>query len=110
MGLLIQYKLKEGVIPDKDTIKTCDDGAKGMQDVLVEISKIAFPKLSWLIWIITRFYKRTITKDAITYNFYLFLDKKTIKKKPCDCICHTTEADNCMMCNCRDLSMDKILE
>lgn len=59
-------------IPDKKTIKTCDEGAKGMQELLVTTAKLVGGwKTAALIWILSRFYTRTISNNAITYDFYL---------------------------------------
>jgi hypothetical protein len=74
--LVIEYKMKKGFKPDKDTIKTCDEGAKGMQGLLVETAKIAMPRITWLMWILSRFYRRVITDNSIKYEFYLFPESK----------------------------------
>jgi hypothetical protein len=77
MSFVIEYKLKKGFIPTKDTIKTCDESRKAMQTLLIETAKIASPKTTWLIWLMTRFYQRRITEESISYEFYLFpSDKK----------------------------------
>lgn len=76
MSLIIEYKLKEGFTPDKSTIKSCDEGRKGFQSLLVETAKIASPKLTWIVWFMTRFYRRTITKESIRYEFYMFPEEK----------------------------------
>jgi hypothetical protein len=72
--------MKKGFEPDKDTIKSCDTAAKAMQDLLVETAKIAMPRLTWIMWILTRFYRRTVTKTSIRYEFYMIPDGK---EKPC---------------------------
>jgi len=76
MSLIIEYKLKKGFIPTKDTIKTCDESRKAMQTLLIETAKIASPKTTWLIWILTRFYKKIVTDEKISYEFYLFPSKE----------------------------------
>jgi hypothetical protein len=76
MSLVIEYKLKEGFIPTKDTIKTCDEARKAMQNLLIETARTVNPKLTWLMWLLSRFYKRTITKDKISYEFYFFPSEK----------------------------------
>lgn len=81
MSFIIEYKLKKGFIPDKSTIKSCDDGAKAMQNLLVETAKIAAPKAKWLMWFLSRFYKRTISKEKISYEFYLFPSGEKHEKK-----------------------------
>ena len=70
-GLVISYKLAKGYIPDKETIKVCDEAAKAFQSLLVNTAKITSNVPIWLMWFITRFYKRTITKESIDYWFYL---------------------------------------
>lgn len=72
MSLIIEYKLTKGYIPTKNTIKSCDEGCKEFQNVIVETAKITSPKMTWLMWLLTRFYKRKITEEAISYEFYLF--------------------------------------
>jgi len=72
MSLIIEYKLKKGFMPTKDTIKSCDEARKATQNLLVESAKIINPKLTWLMWLLSRFYKRTITEEVIKYEFFLF--------------------------------------
>lgn len=67
--MVITYKLSKK--PTKDTIKACDDGAKGMQELLVITAREVSPKLRWIVWLLTRFYSRKITDRAIEYDFYL---------------------------------------
>lgn len=79
MGVIIEYTMKEGHKPTKEIIKSCDTGREGFQEVLVEISKVVNPKapfIPWVVWVMTRFYKRTITDKSISYDFYLFPDSK----------------------------------
>lgn len=74
--------MKKGFKFNKETIKSCDESCKEMQNLLIEVTKITSPKIVWLIWVLTRFYKRTITDEAVSYDFYLFSDgKKNIKNK-----------------------------
>lgn len=73
----IEYTMKEGFKPDKETIKVCDDGARGFQSVMVEVGKIAGWRIGVFVWILTRFYKRIITDNSIVYDFYLFNDVLT---------------------------------
>lgn len=68
----MSYKIKsEGDHPSWNTIQACDNGAKAMQDLIVNTAKILMPLSIPIIWILTRFYKRTILKDEIRYDFYL---------------------------------------
>ena len=72
---MIKYAMSKGHEPTKEDIKVCDEGRKGFQSIIVETAKIAAPKykfVEWLAWLWTRFYKRTITKESISYDFYLF--------------------------------------
>ena len=63
-------RIAEGKV-DSDTLKTCDDGAKAMRDVLVRIAWVSFKPLVPIMWLLTRFYTRKITDTAIEYDFYL---------------------------------------
>lgn len=56
---------------DKEMIKACDEGARGMQDLTVETARVLKPGFVWLVWLLTRFYQRKITNEKISYNFYL---------------------------------------
>jgi len=72
MGFTMSYNLKKGLKEAQDeTIKSCDKGRKAMQEFLVEAAKTINPLAVPFIWVLTRFYKRTITKESIKYNFYL---------------------------------------
>lgn len=58
--------------PTNEMIKACDDGAKGFQDLLVTTTRLTIGwKLVPLVWLLSRFYKRTVTEKSIEYNFYL---------------------------------------
>jgi len=72
MSLILKYSLKKGAILDKEAIKSCDEGAKAMQNLLVEASRITNSKITWLVWLLSRFYKKKVSKEAISYNFYFF--------------------------------------
>jgi hypothetical protein len=68
----IEYQITAGKIPTKENIKACDDGAKAFQNLIVETARIMSNKIGVLIaWTVTRFYKRTITPEKISYDFYL---------------------------------------
>ena len=81
MSLIIEYKLKKGFVPTKDTIKTCDESRKAMQTLLIKTAKIVNPKLTWFMWLLSRFYKRTITEEVIKYEFFLFPDGSKLPKQ-----------------------------
>jgi hypothetical protein len=69
--------MKKGHKPTKKTIKACDEGRKGMQDVLVETARVLKGKrLTLLVWFLTRFFRRRITDEYIEYEFYLLKDEK----------------------------------
>jgi len=60
--------------PTIDSIKTCDEGAKAFQALIMHTAKLAGPKhLTTIpvIWLLTRFYKRIVTGNQIIYDFYL---------------------------------------
>lgn len=65
----IKYTINGKINPQ--TLHTCDEGAKGFQDALYQTAKTVQPRFAWLIWCMARFYKRTITKKKVTYNFYV---------------------------------------
>ena len=67
----IEYTLKRDAGIDKGLIKTCDAGFKAMQSMLVRTAWLTNKPLTPLMWILTRFYKRTISKDKISYDFFL---------------------------------------
>jgi len=77
--LILEYNLTKK--PTKDDIKVCNKGAKAMQALLVNSTKILMPKFTWLIWLLTRVYFRKITDKSITYSFPLILDNNKLKKK-----------------------------
>lgn len=63
-------------IPDKEMIAACDKGARGFQELIVETTKIFSSwKLAAIIWLLSRFYKRTVTDSEIEYDFYLLKGK-----------------------------------
>jgi len=69
----ITYKLsriKNGVT-DKKTLKDCETGRKAFQSVIVRTAWVAQKPLTPFVWVLTRFYKRTITGGVIEYDFYL---------------------------------------
>ena len=43
---MIEYKMKKGFKPNKETIKSCDKGFRAFQGILVETAKI----LNWKIF------------------------------------------------------------
>ena len=62
--------------PTKEMIKSCDDGVKGFQSLIVETTRMTMTwRMTAIIWILTRFYKRTITDKSIEYEFYLLKGK-----------------------------------
>lgn len=66
----------EGVV-DPDTLKVCDDGARAFGSAMRETAKIMGGRLFWLLILIQTFYwKRTVTKEAIIYDFPLIPDTK----------------------------------
>ena len=69
--IVLEYKFHKGYKPDKKKIKQCDRGFKGMRSALLKITwkkgKIHYPA----IWLITRLYRRIITKKGICYDLYL---------------------------------------
>ena len=67
----IEYTLKRDAGIDKDLIKNCDAGFKAMQSILVRTAWLTNKPLTPLMWILTRFYKRTISKDKISYDLFL---------------------------------------
>ena len=70
MKLTYQLKrLENGA--DGNMIKVCDDGAKAMQSLLVRTAWLTKKSITPIMWILTRFYTRKITKSEIEYNFYL---------------------------------------
>jgi len=77
--LILEYGLSKK--PTKDTIKICDKGAKSMQDLLVETAREVSPKITRLVWLLSRIYFRKITDKSITYSFPLIPDNKKLKKK-----------------------------
>jgi len=74
MSLVLEYKMKKGCKPTKENIKTCDTARKAMQDLLVTTAEITAPKSKWSIWLLTRFYKKRVTDESISYEFYLIKD------------------------------------
>lgn len=63
-------------IPDKEMIASCDKGARGFQELIIETTKILSGwKLAAVIWLLSRFYKRTVTDSRIEYDFYLLKGK-----------------------------------
>lgn len=71
--MILKYKLSEisnGKVSDK-TLKSCDEGARATQNLMIETAWIVNKWLVPLMWFLTRFYKRKITKAAIEYDFYL---------------------------------------
>lgn len=69
----LKYTLSEY---SKETEKVCDEARKAAQDLLFETAKIISPISALFIWIICRFYKKTVIKlengkFEISYNFYL---------------------------------------
>ena len=68
----LKYELKRlSGGADKETIKTCDEGAKAMQSLLVRTAWLVYKPIFPIVWLLTRFYTRKITDTAIEYNFYL---------------------------------------
>ena len=80
MPLIIEYILKEELIDRKEILKECKTNRKIMQKTLVENAKIIYPKLIWLVWLLSRFYKKISGKRKVSYNFYLFPDKDKYEK------------------------------
>jgi len=66
--MIIEYKISK---LNKDVIKACDESRKAFQALLVSTARVINPLSIPLIWLITRFYKRKIEQDKISYNFYL---------------------------------------
>ena len=66
----------------KETEKTCDKAFKSLQSLLVQTAKIINPFLVPQMWIMTRFYKKTVKeigdgKWEISYNLYLLTPNLT---------------------------------
>ena len=65
----------------KDTEKTCDEAFKAVQSLLVMTARIVNPFIVPLMWIMTRFYKKTVRQLEngqweIKYDLYLMKSKK----------------------------------
>jgi len=80
MPLIIEYTLKEELIDREEILQECKIARKTMQKTLVENAKIIYPKLIWLVWLLSRFYKKISGKRKVSYNFYLFPDKDKYEK------------------------------
>ena len=67
----MSYRLKRDVPLGDDSILLCDKGKEGMQNMMVEIGRIQYGFLGKvLMWTLSRFCYRKITKEEIEYNFY----------------------------------------
>jgi hypothetical protein len=75
MPLIIEYTLKEELIDREEILRECKIARKTMQKTLV-----IYPKLTWLVWLLSRFYKKISGKRKVSYNFYLFPDKDKYEK------------------------------
>ena len=64
---------------NKEVIKTCDEANSEFQGLMIEMARIVNPFLIPLMWIITRFYKKTVTNKYISYDYYLLRTKKKSK-------------------------------
>ncbi len=80
MPLIIEHPLKEEFTERKEILKENKTIRKIMQKKLIENAKIIYPKLTWLVWLLSRFYKKNSGKRKISYNFYLFPDKDKYEK------------------------------
>lgn len=71
----IRYELKRLSDPTvrKETLASCEKGRKGFQSLVVIAAKYSpHPFLAVpLIWILSRFYKRTVTDTSVEYDFPL---------------------------------------
>ncbi|MFA7708413.1 MAG: hypothetical protein WCX73_05680 [Candidatus Pacearchaeota archaeon] len=80
MPLIIEHPLKEELIERTEILQEYKIARKVMQDTLVKNAKTIYPKMVWLIWLLSRFYKKNNGKRKVSYNFYLFPDKDKYEK------------------------------
>lgn len=76
MAFVLEYKMKKGYTPTKETLKATDEGMRGMQALLVEVCRVVHPTLTPVMWLVTRFVHRTITDESIKYSFWLMPKEK----------------------------------
>ena len=69
--MILKYSFAKGYKPTKKKIKECDEGFEGLVNILMLITKKNSPLFVPIMWILTCFYKREITKESIEYNLYL---------------------------------------
>lgn len=75
----ISYELSEK--PDKKLIKTCDDGMNGFREAMIIVAKTVGGRwLGFVMWFLTRFYKKKISDTKIAYQFYLIPTNKALSK------------------------------
>jgi hypothetical protein len=70
--MILYYKFAEGTY-SKDKDVSCDEAFKSAQDLIVSIAKEMKKGLwfTWLIWLLSRFYKKSVSKDTVSYNLFL---------------------------------------
>ncbi len=80
-GLCIRYTLAKGRKPDSECLKSLEESRKAFQILIVETARIISPGLALVMWCLTRFYKRTIKKGTVEYDFYLLRQKEERAKR-----------------------------
>lgn len=58
-----------------EQLQACKRAMRNFQNTLVETSKAIAPRTTWLIWILSRVYIRSVKKTStgleVSYNFFL---------------------------------------
>lgn len=73
--MVLEYKLKAILDENKkkEAEKACDEGFEAMQNLIVTTARVLNKGFGIvvIVWFLSRFYKKTITKESIKYNLYL---------------------------------------